>query len=288
VVDWWIWEINEMMKLGLDGMYIDDPYIYPSYNDRTGGAFVGDDGKVHPSYGMLGLREYFRRMRAIAHENSDWPWIDIHMSGQLMLPFYVFCDSFVNGEHLNLRLNDEEPDYLDVLPLAELKAQYLGYQWGVAPYLLPELPAPCRTTVPETRQVLAYFLPHDVYFWRGWCNAPEMNRALKVLQHEFRIGDPDNAFLPYWEAGEVIGGQSDTLVVSAHMRPGQAMLVIGNWSEEPAALDLTLDLDALGLAEVAGLSAVDPVDGAEAALDGSRLTGEVGPRDYLLVWLHGE
>lgn len=285
--DWWLWEINEMMKLGLDGMYVDDPYIYPSYNDRTGGGFVGEDGRVHASYGMLGLREYFRRLRALAQEHSQWPWMDIHMSGQLMLPFYVFFDSFVNGEHLNLRLNDEEPDYLDVLPPAELKAQYLGYQWGVAPFLLPELPAPYRTTIPETRQILAYFLPHDVYFWRGWCNKPEMDRALKVLQHDFRIGEPDNLFLPYWEAGGVIGGQSETLVCSAHLRPGQAMLVIGNWSEAEMAVDLTLNLAALGLDAVANLTATDPVDGRPVALAGNRLTGAIGPRDYLLVWLNG-
>lgn len=285
--DWWLWEINEMMKLGLDGMYVDDPYIYPSYNDRTGGGFVAEDGRVHASYGMLGLREYFRRLRALAQEHSQWPWMDIHMSGQLMLPFYVFFDSFVNGEHLNLRLNDEEPDYLNVLPPAELKAQYLGYQWGVAPFLLPELPAPYRTTIPETRQILAYFLPHDVYFWRGWCNKPEMDRALKVLQHDFRIGEPDNLFLPYWEAGGVIGGQSETLVCSAHLRPGQAMLVIGNWSEAEMAVDLTLNLAALGLDAVANLSATDPVDGRPVALAGNRLTGAIGPRDYLLVWLRG-
>jgi len=276
-----------MMKLGLDGMYIDDPYIWPSYNDRTGGAFVGEDGAVHTSYGMLGLREYFRRMRAIAQENSDWPWMDIHMSGQLMLPFYVFFDSFVNGEHLNMRLNDNEPDYLDVLPLAELKAQYLGYQWGVAPYLLPELPEPYRKTIAETRQVMAYFLPHDVYFWRGWCNSTEMSRGLKVLQHDFRIGDPGSVFLPYWEAAGVIDGQSATLVCSAHIRPGRVMLVLGNWSEKAAAVDLTLDLAALGLDGVADLTATDPLDGTAVALTGGRLTATVGPRDYRLVLLSG-
>jgi len=288
VVDWWIWEINEMMKLGLDGMYIDDPYIYPSYNDRTGGAIHGEDGALHPSYGMLGLREYFRRMRAIACEHSDWPWIDIHMSGQLMLPFYVFCDSFVNGEHLNMKLSKEDPDYFAVLPVEELKAQYMGYQWGVAPYLLPELPSDHRKSVPYTREILAYFLPHDVYFWRGWCNNGEMDRALKVLQHDFRIGDPGNRFLPYWEAAGVIGGQSDTLVCSAHIKPGRVMLVIANWAEEATDLGLQLDLEKLELAEVPDLTASDPLDATEVALDGSRLTGQVGARDFRLVLLSGE
>ncbi|MCD6360635.1 MAG: LamG domain-containing protein [Armatimonadetes bacterium] len=285
--DFWIWQFNEFMKLGLDGLYCDVPYIYPSYNDRTGGAVHGEDGKVHPSYGMLGLREYFRRMRSIAYEHSDWPWIDLHMSGQLMLPFYPYCDSFLNGEHLNMRLKRDDPDYFRVLPVAELKAQYLGYQWGVAPFLLPELPSGFRKSVEHTRQVLAYFLPHDVLLWRAWGNTAEMNRALKALQHDFRIGEPDSFFLPYWEAGDIIAGQDASLVVSAHIRPGKVMLVIANWSTGERQADLTLDLKALGLAAVEGLTATEVLDGAEFVLAGTHLTGPVGPRDYRLVLLAG-
>jgi hypothetical protein len=288
VRDWWLWEINAMMEPGLDGMYFDDPYIYPSYNDRTGGAVREEDGTVRPSYGMLGLREYFRRTRALAFERSDRPWIDIHMSAQLMLPFYVFCDSFLNGEHLNMKLSKDDPDYFDVLPVAELKAQYMGYQWGLAPFLLPELPEGFRRSEPKTREILAYFLPHDVYFWRAWSDPATLNAALKPLQTEFGIGDADNRFLPYWEAAGTIGGQTETLVCSAHIKPGRAMLVIGNWAEEPAELDLALDLEALGLADVADLTATDPVDGAEMVLDGGRLTGSLGARDYRLVLLSGE
>lgn len=285
VRDWWLWQINTMMELGLDGMYFDDPYIYPSYNDRTGGAVREEDGSVRPSYGMMGLREYFRRTRALAYERSDQPWIDIHMSAQLMLPFYVFCDSFLNGEHLNMKLSKEDPDYFDVLPVAELKAQYMGYQWGLAPFLLPELPEDFRRSEPKTREILAYFLPHDVLFWRAWSDPATLNAALKPLQTDFGIGDEDSFFLPYWEADGIIDGQSDTLVCSAHIKPSRVMLVIGNWAEEPTDLDLAIDLEALGLADAQGLTAIDPVDGAEMTLDGGHLTGSLGPRDYRLVLL---
>jgi hypothetical protein len=288
IVDWWTWQFNEFMKLGLDGLYCDDPYIYPSCNDRTGGAVHAEDGRVHPSYGMLGLREYFRRIRAIAYENSDWPWIDIHMSGQLMLPFYVFCDSFVNGEHLNLILGPEQDQYLEVLPLDELKAQYMGYQWGLAPFLLPELGPSKPELAQPTRQILAYFLPHDVYFWRGWCDPKTMNVALKALQHDFRIGAADSVFLPYWEAEGLIDGQDEQLVCSAHIQPSEVMLVVGNWAEEPAQMDLALDLEKLGLADVEGLTATDPTGESEYELQEGRLTGEVPPRDYRLVLLAGQ
>ena len=111
------------------------------------------------------------------------------------------------------------------------------------------------------------------------------DRGLKVLQHDFRIGDPDNAFLPYWEATDVIAGQSDDLVASAHIRPGKAMLVIANWSTEPVDVDLTLDLAALGLQNLPGLTATEVVDGVQFGLEDGHLRGALGPRDYRLVLL---
>jgi hypothetical protein len=151
----------------------------------------------------------------------------------------------------------------------------MGYQWGLAPFLLPELPSDFRRSELKTREILAYFLPHDVYFWRAWSDAKTLNAALKPLQTEFGIGDADNRFLPYWEAGEVIGGQSDTLVCSAHIKPGRVMLVIGNWAEEPAEFELALDLEALALSELGRLTATDPVGGAVMTLDYCRVSSTV-------------
>ncbi|NOZ19863.1 MAG: LamG domain-containing protein [Planctomycetes bacterium] len=288
--DFWLYHLFQMMRCGLDGLYVDDPYIYPSYNDRTGKAWVDEDGKLRPCYGMFGLRDWFRRVRVLAYQFSDQPWIDLHMSGQLMLPFYSFCDSIVNGEHLNLRLNkfknNKDKHYLDILPIDELKAQYMSTQWGVAAFLLPELGSSSKPGLETpTRELLAQFLPHDVMFWRGWCKKDEVDKALRALQHEFRVGEEDCRFLPYWEAGEIIKGQNEKLVCSAYLRTGKVMLVVGNWSDEKAAAQFTLDLATLGLNINKPIQAKDAVTQKAVKAEGSTITLDIPPRDYALVWV---
>ncbi|MEW6359685.1 MAG: glycoside hydrolase domain-containing protein [Planctomycetota bacterium] len=290
VRDFWLYHLVQMMRCGLDGLYVDDPYIYPSYNDRTGKAWVDEDGKLRPCYGMFGLRDWFRRVRALGAQFSDHPWTDLHMSGQLMLPFYSFCDSIVNGEHLNLRLNkfknDEDKHYLDILPIDELKAQYMSYQWGVAAFLLPELgPGNKPDLARPTREVLAQFLPHDVMFWRGWCRKDEMDKALRALQHDFRVGEEDCRFLPYWEAGQIVKGQGEKLVCSAYLRTGKVMLVVGNWADQNVAAQFTLDLNTLGLDGNKPIQARDAVTQQSVKVEGSSITLGIAPRDYALVWV---
>ncbi len=289
VKDFWLHHIDRMMQWGLDGMYIDDPYILPSHNDRAGKAFVDEAGRLRPSYGMLGLRDYFRRLRALAHGRSDHPWIDIHMSAQLMLPFYLYCDSFVNGEHLNLRLKEH---YVGELRVEEILAQYTGYPWGLAPYLLPELGEGFRQAPAPTQELFGLLAAHDVWFWRGWCSKKEIDRPLKALQGDFGVGAPDCTFLPYWEAGGIVGPQPssealaklpnpEAIVCSAWVRPKQAMLLIANWGEAEAEKEWSVDWKALGL--TAPVQCTDALSGTEVPLSGAGLRVKVKGRNYSLV-----
>ena len=54
--DWWLTQMDKLADLGVDGIYSDDPYTHPSFNHRTGTAFVAPDGEVRPNYGLYGLR----------------------------------------------------------------------------------------------------------------------------------------------------------------------------------------------------------------------------------------
>ncbi|MCF7855464.1 MAG: LamG domain-containing protein, partial [Candidatus Pacebacteria bacterium] len=40
VCDYWLYQLNTLADLGVDGIYCDDPYTKPSYNNRTGTAFT--------------------------------------------------------------------------------------------------------------------------------------------------------------------------------------------------------------------------------------------------------
>ncbi|OIO95322.1 MAG: hypothetical protein AUJ92_08180 [Armatimonadetes bacterium CG2_30_59_28] len=239
VRDWWLTQIDKWADLGVDGIYCDDPYTNPSYNERTGTAFVAADGKVRPNYGLYGLREYFRRMRTVLNQKSNYPHMLLHMSNQLTLPFQIYFDSIANGEHLNQRLKQH---YIGKLSVEEIRAQYMGYQWGNIPIILPELDGEFRN--PEcTEEMLSLMLPHDVLIWVAWCHTQTARDYNAVLQDEFQTWADDCTFLPYWEAKDIIKGQDDTLISSAYVRDNSTLLIIANWSDKQRQAELTLDWD---------------------------------------------
>ena len=242
VRDWWLWQMSQLADIGVDGIYCDDPYTHPSFNHRTGAAFVGDDGKVRGSYGLYGLREYFRRLRMMLNQKANYPHMILHMSNQLTLPFQIYFDSFANGEHMNCRLKEH---YIGKLSTDEIRAQYLGYQWGNIPVILPELGGKFRKSVAATEEMLSLMLPHDVLIWVAWCDAKTARAYNAALQEEFKTWADDCSFLPYWEARDIIRGQDDRLVASAYVRDESVLLIVSNWSDAPRHAQLRIDWDAL-------------------------------------------
>ncbi len=238
IKDWWLWQMSQLADLGVDGIYCDDPYTHPSFNDRTGTAFVGEDGKARGNYGLYGLREYLRRLRTMLHQKANYPHMILHMSNQLTLPFQIYFDSFANGEHLNRRLKQH---YIGKLSTDEIRAQYLGYQWGNIPLILPELGGKFRKSPAATEEMLSLILPHDVLIWVAWCHAATTKAYNAALQDEFKTWADDCTFLPYWEARDIIAGQDDTLVASAYVREKSVLLIVSNWSDEPRQARLKID-----------------------------------------------
>lgn len=281
VRDCWLYQMDKLADLGVDGIYCDDPYTHPSFNHRTGTAFIGEDGEIRPNYGLYGLREYFRRLRCMLNQKANNPHLLLHMSNQLTLPFQIYFDSFANGEHLNQRLKQH---YIGKLSTDEIRAQYLGYQWGNIPIILPELGGEFRKSVEATEEMLALLLPHDVLIWVAWCHAKTATAYNDVLQREFMMWADDCSFLPYWEARKAIQGQDDTLVASAYVRTDSVLLVVANWADTSCNAELKLDWPQLTKGQAMRSVRVAMGKGI-AELDGSRLSVAVPGRNLRLVIL---
>ena len=281
VKDWWLTQMSGLADLGVDGIYCDDPYTHPSFNERTGTAFAGPAGAVRPNYGLYGLREYFRRLRQLLHEKANHPHMLLHMSNQLTLPFQIYFDSFANGEHLNRRLKQH---YIGKLTPAEIRAQYLGYQWGNIPFILPELGGEFRKSIEATEEMLALILPHDVLVWNAWCHPATTKAYNDFLKKEFRTWEEDCSFLPYWEATDAIAGQDDTLVASAYVRDASTLLLVANWGDAERSAELTLDWRVLTGGRAMASSRVALGKGA-SELTGKRLSVPVPAKNLRLVVL---
>lgn len=57
-------------EAGFKGLYIDENYLNFDRNPLTGGAYVRPDGRVQPGYTYTGLREYFKRMMIMFHQEG--------------------------------------------------------------------------------------------------------------------------------------------------------------------------------------------------------------------------
>ena len=294
IKDFWLWNVKAMMDEGLDGLYLDGPYMKPSHSDRIGGAERPSEATEAVHYGIAGLRDYVRRVRVLAEEISENPWFEVHMSGQLMAPLYPSCDSFVNGELLRGKVGRH---YLRALGVDQILAQYTGYAWGLAPWALPELSKDAAEEAAPTAEMLALLLPHDILIFRGNCSVPEVDRALRVVQKEFQAGAPDCSFLPYWEAGGILDPQplpadlrslprDGTVVSSAWVRRGQALLIIANWGDDRSEKTWRVDWSALGLD--GRVRCTDPISGAGTPCADGRFTKCVDGRSYSFLWARSE
>lgn len=281
VKDWWLTQMSGLADLGVDGIYCDDPYTHPSFNERTGTAFLRPDGRVRPNYGLYGLRQYFRRLRQLLNEKANRPHMLLHMSNQLTLPFQIYFDSFANGEHLNRRLKQH---YIGTLTTDEIRAQYLGYQWGNTPFILPELGGEFRKSVEATEEMLALVLPHDVLIWNAWCHPATARAYNDFLKKDFRTWEADCRFLPYWEAADIISGQDDTLVASAYVRDTSVLILIANWGDAERSAALTVDWATLtgGRAMTRARVALDK---GASTLQANRLSVSVPAKNLRLVVL---
>ena len=92
----------------------------------------------------------------------------------------------------------------------------------------------------------------------------------------------DAEVLPYWNHGDLIGGQDERVKCTAYRKPhGGALLCVVNLTRESQQARLTVDWERL--ASSASASVVDALSGEPVALDGKSLTAKVRPLNFRLL-----
>jgi len=166
-----------------------------------------------------------------------------HKSSQWDAPTCFFWDCVWEGEQLmGQKLRGRRR--LDLMPLVAMRAQMNGYPYGM----------PCRNEA----HAYSPFRPIELCtysFIHGteWSATYRIDEML-VLRPYWRAKDAFGAtlhnFLGYWEARPPARSTPDPLVkVSAHARPGKALIIVANFNEDRPRIEgpVTLDLERLGL-----------------------------------------
>jgi hypothetical protein len=173
-------------------------------------------------------------------------------------------------------------EYLDFITLGGLRAEFIGKQYGVMPFFLPELAVSKNQTAP-TRHLIGLSLLHDFALWPIWLNVTEYYRIWQVLD-AFHINDAQ--LLPYWNNAEIIGGQNDAVKCSAYRnkkngKPNGSLLCIINTTRQTQTAKFKMDWREL--AGTAHPKVIDVLDNKPVTSTASTLEAEIAPLDFRLV-----
>jgi hypothetical protein len=267
-----------MDRYGLDGYYHDNTHPYGCARIEAGcGWKLGD--RVYPTYPILAYRDLYRRIYAVVKSHNRPTFNMAHMSGKVCIPILAYEDAYLDGENFR---GVVKGDYMDVLPLDTFRAEFLGRQWGIMPYFLPEFSAPYDGQVEPTRGLVAMLMVHDVAPWVIWCNAKVFEEAFDALD---AFGYVDAGFVPYFDPKPPAATEMKGVLVSAYTKPGKALVIVANLSREDRSGTVRIDFARLGLKPGAVLSWPDK---KAMTLNGDVVTLDVPKQGYRLLFVGRE
>jgi hypothetical protein len=273
--DFRLWHYRRWVReAGFRSLYVDENYLGLEENYLTGNAYWRPDGGLQRAYNYLGLREYFKRLKVMFHqEGVPAPNLWQHISSGAAYHAW-FGDIFFEGE--NVEPTDLNFDYIEVLPAGRLRAIGSSACAGGAMTMMCQSQRH-RTQWADkhTHQFVGWVMAHDVL--------PEQVPLYPHLMEAGRLYRDDVRFLPYWKPSPFTTSVKDCLV-SAHATPGRALLWVVNTSRADADVPVAVDWKAAGL-DPAGTVAVDAETGAAVTLDKGGFAVKVLNRDFVPVLL---
>ena len=228
-------------EIGFDGLYFDISGLR-SFDFEPAGSGYRRDGRLIPTYPILGKREIMKRMYVMLKQRQPPGFLMIHCSGQAVLPFMGFADIRAMGEDLSMRLA-KTPDYRRVVTEASWRAIQSGYPYGFSNVLLPMLKGHEDDPVPM-QQAMGLVLLYGMDIWPGYGHKPSQSTMRRACD---RFGILGAQYVPFWQEGLPVTTPEPGVRISLYRQPGRVMLVLTNESDQAVRPALTVDHDALGL-----------------------------------------
>jgi hypothetical protein len=273
--DFRLWHYQRWVReAGFRGLYIDENYLALEDNFLTGNAYWRSDGQLQRAYSYVGLRDYFKRMKIMFHQNNvPAPNLWMHISSGAAYHAW-FGDVYFEGE--NVEPTDLAFDYIEVLPAGRLRA--IGSSacaGGVMTMMCQSMRHRTEWWQKHTHQFVGWVMAHDVL--------PEQVPLYPPLAEAGHLWADDVRFLPYWKPSPFTVKQ-DGCLVSAHLADGRALLWVVNTSRKDADVKVAVDWKKLGM-NPQELAATNAETGAAVPLAADGFTAAVLQRDFVPVLL---
>jgi len=273
--DFRLWYYQRWVReAGFCGLYVDENYLGLEENTLTGNAYWLPDGRLQRAYNYLGLREYFKRLKVMFHENGvALPNLWQHISSGAAYHAW-FGDIFFEGE--NIQPTDLTFDYFEVLPAGRMRAIGSAVCAGGVMNMMCQSDRH-RTTWHEkhTHQFIGWVMAHDIL--------PEQCKLYYKLCEAGHLWDEDVRFLPYWKPSPYKTKTANCLI-SAHATKDRALLWVVNTGRQDADVMVDVDWQAAGLA-VDKTTAKNAETNAPIALAADGFSVAVPQRDFVPILL---
>ncbi|MGA2067463.1 MAG: glycoside hydrolase domain-containing protein [Thermoguttaceae bacterium] len=271
--DFRLWHYQRWVReAGFRGLYVDENYLALEENFLTGNAYWRADGLLQRAYNYVGLRDYFKRLKVMFHQNGvPSPNLWQHVTSGAAYHAW-FGDVFFEGE--NVEPTDLNYDYIEVLPAGRLRA--IGSSacaGGVMTMMCQSDRHRSPWYLKHNHQFLGWVMAHDVL--------PEQLPLYPKLCEAGHLWAERVTFLPYWKKGPIASGQADCLV-SAHLADGRALLWVVNKSRKDANVRVAVDWKAIGL-DPGKLDASNAETGAAVSPAADGFSVPVLQRDFVPV-----
>jgi hypothetical protein len=267
--DFYVWGYNRLFTVGdVHAIYYDVSRAISDTNIYHGAGTVMPDGSIEPMRNILGTRETFKRIYTLLKAKHPAGRVFYHMSGDVMLPLFSFCDGLVDGEnYAGLLDRKTNRGYENVLTLDQFRTEYSTQNnIGPATVLLPQFDRSGAILKDEWKELgyghaqylLGLILLHDSNIW--WAYFPEdvLAEAYGALD---KIGwNSSWNFVPYWNQNAL--KLPDGVKISSYISPDKTktVLVLMNVSDKDQSIDLPFSSAAIGIQNPTSASALYPVE----------------------------
>jgi Family of unknown function (DUF6067) len=271
--DFRLWHYQRWVKEGdLKGLYVDENYIALEDNYLTGNAYWRPDGLLQRAYNYIGLREYFKRLKVMFHENKvPEPNLWQHISSGAA--YYAWPgDIFFEGE--NVEPTNLQYDYIEVLPAGRLRA--IGSSvasGGIMTMMMQSQRHRTEWSAKHNHQFVGWVMAHDIL--------PEQSQLYVALVEAAHLWEADIKFLPYWKPSPFTTNAADCLV-SAHQGPERTLLWVVNKGRKDAGVPVKIDWKAAGL-DPKKVVVFNAETGEQIAHNAEGLSVNVLQRDFVPV-----
>jgi len=244
--DYAVWYYREMLRC-FDGVYWDNTFLSANFDPVAGRAWTDEQGRVHPTMGLLNLRQLIKRTAIMLwQETRDRPPERLppitlaHMTNTTIVPVLSFANCTMDWEW-----KYGYDDFQDRFSPDATVAETIGRQVGAWPTILagghPKPDDPRVDFMYRTRLGVALVHEIAVFDYR-----PARDVEIYGKLFEFGYGTDACRVFNYWQPGhpvEVEGVDARTLAIACG---GRAIAVVTDYGGG-GDCRVKLDLAKLGL-----------------------------------------